>query len=104
MKNIITLLLLIFSFQILNAQPGCPNVSITPSNLNICGGCTTLTATIQGTVTTTSYSVDSIPYTPFSFNTGTPVLIGIDDRWSDVINLPFCFDFFGNTYTQCVVG
>jgi gliding motility-associated-like protein len=104
MKKSITLLLLIFSFQILNAQPGCPGVSITPNNLNICGGCTTLTAAVQGTVTTTSYSVDSIPYTPFAFNTGTPVLIGIDDEWSGVISLPFCFDFFGSTYTQCVVG
>ena len=97
-------LILIFPFHSLLAQPGCPNVSVAPTNTSICSGCTTLSATVQGTVATTSYTVDSIPYTPFSFSTGVPILIGIDDQWSDVITLPFCFDFFGATYNQCIVG
>src|SRR5258706_2373668 len=105
MKNLLaTILILIFPFHVLLAQPGCPNVTVAPTNVSICSGCTMLSATVQGTVATTSYAVDSIPYTPFSFNSGTPLLIGIDDHWSDTIPLPFCFDFFGTTYTKCIVG
>ncbi|MBK5285979.1 MAG: SprB repeat-containing protein, partial [Bacteroidia bacterium] len=103
-KHLLGIILLIFSSQILLAQPGCPNVTVTPANTTICSGCTTLTATVQGTVTTTSYTADSIPYTPYSYNTGTPVLIGVDDLWSGVITLPFCFDFYGATYNQCIIG
>jgi gliding motility-associated-like protein len=32
------------------------------------------------------------------------VLVNIDDIWTPVINMPFCFQFFGNTYTQLVIG
>ncbi|MBK5285584.1 MAG: gliding motility-associated C-terminal domain-containing protein [Bacteroidia bacterium] len=103
-RHIIKMLFLISPFQILNAQPGCPAVSVSPANVSMCSGCTTLTAIVQGTVATTSYSVSSIPYAPFSFNTGTPILIGIDDLWSDTVSLPFCFDFYGNTYSKCIVG
>jgi gliding motility-associated-like protein len=86
------------------AQPACPGVSVTPASSNICSGCRTLTATVQGTVATTSYSVAPTPYVPYPFNSGTPVLVDIDDTWTDVINLPFCFQFYGNTYTQVVIG
>lgn len=82
---------------------GCPSVYAGP-DVTVCGGCTTLNATVQGTVATTSYTISSISYSPYSFNSGTPVLIGVDDEWSDTIQLPFCFEFFGNTYTKCVLG
>src|SRR5690242_20752529 len=96
-KLLYAILVFIFSSQFLQAQPGCPNVTVAPTNPICNGSCTTLSATLQGTVATTSYTVDSIPYTPFSYNTGVPILIGIDDQWSDTIQLPFCFDFFGTT-------
>ncbi|HEY6159837.1 MAG TPA: gliding motility-associated C-terminal domain-containing protein, partial [Bacteroidia bacterium] len=63
-----------------------------------------LNALIQGTVTTTSYTVATIPYNPFNYTTGTPVLVGVDDEWSDTISLPFCFDFYGNTFTTVILG
>jgi len=51
------------------------------------------------------YIVDSIPYTPpYPFTIGTQTMIGIDDVWSDTINLSFDFKFYGNTYTQLVIG
>lgn len=51
------------------------------------------------------YSVTSIPYNPYPFNTGTAVLVNIDDVWSSVINLPFDFYFFiGSNYNQLVIG
>lgn len=86
------------------AQPACPAVSINPNNVNICSGCTTLTATVQGTVASTSYSVNSILYAPFSYSGGTSVLVNMDDDWSDSITLPFCFQFFGNTYNKALIG
>ncbi|MFH0866086.1 MAG: T9SS type A sorting domain-containing protein [Bacteroidota bacterium] len=50
------------------------------------------------------YAVTSIPYSPYSYGTGTPLLVNIDDTWSGVINLPFTFYFYGNAYTQLVIG
>ena len=72
--------------------------------MTICGGCTTLNATVQGSVGTATYSVSSIPYSPFPYSGGTPVLINIDDTWSPTVNLPFCFNFFGQNYNQFVIG
>ena len=84
-------------------QSACPSVTASP-NQTVCSGCATISATIQGTVSTTSYTVASIPYTPINYSSGTPVLVGIDDEWSSVIALPFCFEFYGNTFNQCVLG
>jgi gliding motility-associated-like protein len=81
----------------------CPSVNAGP-DVTICGGCTTLNATVQGSVGTTTYSTNSIPYNPYPYSGGTPVLINIDDTWSPVVNLPFCFNFFGQTYNQFVIG
>jgi len=99
------LLLSISCCGIAFAQSPTPTVSITPANPSICtGGCITLNASVVGTVATTSYSVSPTPYVPFSFTGPNPVLVNIDDTWSGVINIPFCFSFYGNTYTQCVIG
>ncbi len=89
----------------LHAQPGCPSVNAGNDVALPCGtNCTNLTATAFPSGNTTSYSVSQIPYTPFSYTAGTPILINIDDTWSGIINLPFTFCFFGNAYTQVVVG
>jgi hypothetical protein len=51
------------------------------------------------------YTVTSIPYNPpATYYSGTAVLVGTDDMWSSVVNLPFTFNFFGNPYTQLVIG
>ncbi|MCX7744883.1 MAG: hypothetical protein N2167_10015, partial [Flavobacteriales bacterium] len=85
--------------------PGCPNVNAGPDVNLACGGCTNLTATPFHVGTTTTYNVTSIPYAPpYPFNAGTPIFVGQDDIWSNVIWLPFSFCFFGNEYTQIVVG
>ena len=86
------------------SQSACPSVTVSPTNVSMCSGCTTLTATVQGSVATTSYAVAPTPYAPYSYNTGTNVLNNTDDWFTGVINLPFCFQFYGNTYTQCVIG
>lgn len=81
----------------------CPAVNA-GTDQTICGGCTNLTATVQGTVSTTSYSLGTIPYNPYSFTAGPQVLVNIDDIWTPVITIPFCFEFYGNTYSQCIIG
>src|SRR5688572_4495969 len=104
LKRLFYIPILVLSFTNGRAQtPACPAVT-TGANQTICSGCTNITSTIQGTVATTSYSTSTIPYAPFSYAAGDPILIGIDDVWSGVINLPFCFEFYGNTYTQCLIG
>lgn len=86
--------------------PGCPSVNAGSDQVLPCNtSCANLNASIFQTGQTTSYQVTSIPFTPpYAFNQGTPFSINIDDIWSDVINLPFTFCFYGTSYNQLVVG
>lgn len=110
MKHIYTkLFVLLFlgtlsTFQV-SAQSGCPDVNAGPDVTIPCTQtCANLLATYFETGNTNSYAVSSIGYTPFSYTAGTSILVNTDDVWSSVINLPFTFCFFGNPYTQLVVG
>src|SRR6266498_4147764 len=98
------LLAFFFTENIFGQASACPQVTVAPAGPICSGNCVNLTATVQGSVATTSYAVSTIPYSPYSYTTGTPVLINIDDTWSGVINMPFCFQFFGNTYNQLLIG
>nr|MBX2827724.1 hypothetical protein [Flavobacteriaceae bacterium] len=70
--------------------------------------CADITATFLETFDTSgsSYTVNSIPFTPpFPFDgLANPLNPDIDDAWSDVDNLPFEFCFFGNLEDQFQVG
>ncbi len=112
MKRVLLLavsLLTLYTAQLF-AQPGCPSVNIAEGSGGVyvmpCGQtCANLNATAFGGAQTTSYTVSSIPYAPpFAFNTGTPILVDVDDRWSAALTLPFNFCFFGNTYNRIIVG
>ena len=85
---------------------GCPAITTTNNVTIPCGqACTTLHAAAYAGAATTSYTVAQIPYNPTSaYNVGTPILVNIDDRWSNVINLPFGFCFFGSAYNSLIVG
>ena len=96
--------LFISTGTVFSQASACPQVTVSPVAPACPGSCVNLTATVQGSVATTSYTVSNIPYSPYSYTTGTPVLINIDDTWSGAINMPFCFQFFGNTYNQIVIG
>ncbi|QAA82583.1 gliding motility-associated C-terminal domain-containing protein [Aequorivita sp. H23M31] len=86
--------------------PGHPNVDAGEDIVLDCNEtCTDLTAEYLYTGDTSTYSVSSIPYDPpFPFMGGTPVAVNIDDRWSPMITLPFEFCFYGQVYTQMVIG
>jgi len=74
---------------------------ILPCNQN----CVTLNAMASPLGESNTYSVSAIPFvSQYSFSTGTIVLVNIDDRWSGVINLPFNFCFYGNSYNKVIVG
>ncbi len=101
------LLLLTLGNQTLKAQPGCPNINVGSDQTLNCTSpsCATLTASVLETGASTSYNVSSIPYSPpYPYNSGTQIMANIDDRWSEIINLPFNFCFFGNVYKKIVVG
>ncbi|MEC4004363.1 T9SS type A sorting domain-containing protein [Flavobacterium sp. SUN052] len=49
-----------------------------------------------------NYSVTSIPFQQFS--TSSPVLGTMDDKYSDVIALPFSFDFYGTTFNNLLIS
>lgn len=101
MKYLISIILLIISNYI---QPQC-NVINAGNDITLdCNNCQTLTATYTETRATNAYLITPIPYNPLPYNTGTIYNIAIDDRWSNVINLPFEFCFFNQTYTQYVIG
>jgi gliding motility-associated-like protein len=93
------------------AQPGCPAVTIPQKDVNgnyplPCDStCGTLTAVPFAGAQTTDYSVSPIAYAPpFAYNTGTQVLVNVDDTWSQAIALPFRFCFFGTGYTNVIIG
>jgi len=49
--------------------------------------------------------VQSIPFAPNAYNTGTALTaLNTDDVYSGIINLPFSVCFYGATYNQAVVG
>jgi large repetitive protein len=94
----------LFSGDLFSQASACPTVNAGADQTICPGQCVNLAATVQGTLQTSTYAVSTIPYSPYSYTTGTPVLVNIDDVWTSVINMPFCFQFFGNTYSQLVIG
>ncbi len=51
------------------------------------------------------YTITNVTPCPLPPNTsGTQTSITTDDVWSNTINLPFNFVYFGNTYSQILVG
>lgn len=95
---------------------GCPNVvsgglglngaDPAPINCTAASTCVDLEATYLDLGDTTNYIVEPIAYNPpFAFNgLANPVSVNTDDVYSPLINLPFDFCFYGNTYNQCTIG
>lgn len=90
----------------LYAQPGCPNINAGANTSVDCDNvCVQLSASYLRTGATNSYEVSSIPYNPpYPYNQGSNIIMNIDDRWSSLLNLPFDFCFFGQSYNKVTVG
>jgi len=69
--------------------------------------CSTLVFPVPHIKSTDNYTLVSVPYNPYPYNTPTgsedPALYA-DDQYSILINLPFTFCFYGATYSTTVVG
>ena len=67
--------------------------------------CEEASAVFTETFATDSYEVLSTPYNPpIPFSEGSPIIAGYDDIWSEAVDLPFDFCFFGNTFDQISIG
>jgi gliding motility-associated-like protein len=105
MKKFLLLLMGFGCHQVISAQASaCPDVFTTDTSICGTAGCVNLVANVQGTAGTSTYNVSQIPYSPYAYTGGNQILIAIDDVWSDVIPLPFCFEFFGTTYNSLLIG
>jgi gliding motility-associated-like protein len=75
------------------------------------GGAANLTATITppgtggapGSLPTTNYAVSSVAYAPDPLTAGTSVTLS-DDSQTGLLPIGFTFCFYGNSYTQFIIG
>ena len=88
-----------------------PNSTLECPEINVSDDCsdsntTDLTADFPKTGATDTYQITSIPYvTAYPFTgLNNQISVNQDDTWSDVINLPFDFCFFGDVKNEIVVG
>ncbi|MFB9088418.1 beta strand repeat-containing protein, partial [Flavobacterium paronense] len=86
-----------------------PGSGSLPLDLTLCtsGECRVIQANISNVPSTSTYAASSIPYCPYPFTDPSYNVVPItggDDFWSDVINLPFDFCFYGENYTSCNAG
>ncbi len=95
--------------------PGCASIDVVGVGVEIIDGTifvcpdevteVNLNASFFGIAATTSYEVESIDYAPpFPFLGGEVLSVTIDDRYSPVVDLPFTFCFFGDSFTKAKVG
>lgn len=105
---LLSLLFLIFLFITKLSAQSCFNVYAgNDTTISCLQPCLDLKARVPDIQTTDDYQVVQIPYTPYPFTNPTGVVFNptyIDDRYSDVIKLPFTYCFYGQTYASCVVG
>jgi gliding motility-associated-like protein len=91
-------------------DPGNPDLGtiINGQEYVICQGeelCVELEASYVKTGATTDYVVEEIDYNPpFPLSGGRSLDVKRDDVWSPVVNLPFNFCFYGESYNKCLVG
>jgi gliding motility-associated-like protein len=103
----VMILLLLTGGLVHSQAPGCPSVYAGEDVMLDCDEpCTDLTATFLDTGETNSYEVLPITYDPpFPFTgLSNPVSVGADDIWSEQVNLPFEFSFFGVNYDRVFIG
>ena len=101
-------LVLLLSVHQLHAQ-SCIATGLNGTVINLpCGvNCAPLSFKVPHLKSTSDYSVLSVPYQPFSYTSPTSTEITevyIDDKYSNLINLPFSFCFYDSIYSKCVVG
>lgn len=84
---------------------GSDNIQVDCSYVFNSSNCVTLSTSLPTLRQTTTYTTESIPFSPvIPFNAGTPLNANYDDVFAELIDIPFTFCFFGNSYNQLVFG
>ncbi|OBX21261.1 MULTISPECIES: T9SS type A sorting domain-containing protein [Bizionia] len=78
--------------------------SFITQNVDCVTGCSELTVNFPTIQETSDYDVASIPFNPPRNFNGLQNSLILDDVWSNVIDLPFDFNFFEQSYNQLVIG
>ena len=102
--ELVSFLLLFFPAIFFAQGVSCPAVVAGPDTTLNCNDCVLLHARPVSGFTTTTYTTQQIPFSPYPMNAGTPILVNIDDVWGSPLPIGFNFCFYGNTYSQCVIG
>ena len=77
---------------------------ISQSNVQICLGQDTVVCAGQ-TLTINNCNSGSNPTNSAGIYLPSPQSVSLsDDSWSGAVNIGFNFSFYGNSYTQCVIG
>lgn len=92
----------------LSAQ-NCFNTGLNGTVINLpCNqNCVNVPVHIPHLRSTSTYVISPIDYTPYAYTTSTGnelTSIYIDDKYSELITLPFSFCFYDSIYTKAVVG
>jgi gliding motility-associated-like protein len=103
MKKVLLILTALFGTAAAYSQ----TVDASPETQTICAGSTAnLTAVVTpgvGTPPTNSYSISTIPYAPDPLTAGTSVTLS-DDSQTGMLPIGFSFCYYGNTYTNFIIG
>lgn len=104
-----TIVAIIFTSPLFaQSNQSCPFIDAGPDRTVDClNPCTILDASYLEIKQTDTYVVDTLPYVlpiPYGQSGGTAVSANTDDVWGPIINLPFPFCYYGNTYTTCKIG
>ena len=106
--KLFSLIILLYFFSLnSNAQlTGCASIDLGPDlSINCNDGCVSLSAELQQVGQTIQYDIFSISNNPpYPYGQGMVAFVGDDDIWSEAIDLPFDFCFFGDTYEEIVIG
>ena len=113
MKNIVLTLSFALSITTLFSQgPGCPSIEISSYQgpglnsitLPCDSSCVSLSANAFAIAQTSSYTVSSLPWNGLPYSTSSGVGFASEDNWSNVLNLPFNFCYFGASYNQLIAS
>ena len=109
MKKILVVFFLLISISTLKlSAQSCFSVAAgNDTTISCLQQCLDLKARIPDVRSSETYSVISIPYTPYAYTTAggtTDPLVDADDNFSDSFKLPFPFCFYGDVYNKLCVG
>ena len=105
-KYLVVLSILFAVFEAFSQAAPLVQVTIpTPNPVCNAGDCTQLQANFNTIKQTNDYTVTQVVYNPnFPFTGGTVIQNTSDDSWTQIVNLPFTFCFYGQSYNQLLVG